>query len=59
MPVAIEGNILTLAISSPLDVRMEDDIRVHLGLEPQEVLALRSDINEALKEILWTGIRYH
>ena len=50
MPVAIEGNMLTLAISSPLDVRMEDDIRVHLGLEPQEVLALRSDINEALKK---------
>ena len=34
MPVAVEGNTLTLAISSPLDVRMEDDIRVHLGLEP-------------------------
>ena len=29
---------------------MEDDIRVHLGLEPQEVLALRGDINEALKK---------
>jgi len=50
MPVSIEGNALTLAISSPLDVRMEDDIRVHLGLEPQEVLALRSDIDEALKK---------
>jgi len=50
MPVGIEGNILTLAISSPLDVRMEDDIRVHLGYEPQEVLALRSDIDEALKK---------
>jgi type IV pilus assembly protein PilB len=50
MPVSIEGNILTLAISSPLDVRVEDDIRVHLGLEPQGVLALRSDINEALKK---------
>jgi len=50
MPVAIEGNILTLAISSPLDVRMEDDIRVHLGFEPQGVLALRSDIDDALKK---------
>ncbi len=50
MPVAIEGNALTLAISSPLDVRMADDIRVHLGLEPHEILALRSDINEALKK---------
>jgi type II secretory ATPase GspE/PulE/Tfp pilus assembly ATPase PilB-like protein len=50
MPVSIEGNVLTLAISSPLDVRMADDIRVHLGLEPQEVLALRSDIDDALKK---------
>ena len=50
MPVAIEGNILTLAISSPLDVRLVDDIRVHLGLEPRVVLALRSDINESLKK---------
>ncbi|MDE2214102.1 MAG: type II/IV secretion system protein [Candidatus Omnitrophica bacterium] len=50
MPVAIEGNELTLAISSPLDVRTEDDIRVYLGLEPREVLAMRSDIDEALKK---------
>jgi len=50
MPVDIEGNVLTLAISSPLDVRMADDIRVHLGLEPKEVLARQSDINEALKK---------
>ncbi|MBI4309315.1 MAG: type II/IV secretion system protein [Candidatus Omnitrophica bacterium] len=50
MPIAVEGNVLTLAISSPLDVRVEDDIRVHLGLEPKEVLALKFDIAEALKK---------
>lgn len=50
MPVDIEGNVLTLAIASPLDVRMADDIRVHLGFEPKEVLARQSDINEALKK---------
>jgi type II secretory ATPase GspE/PulE/Tfp pilus assembly ATPase PilB-like protein len=50
MPVSIEDNVLTVAISSPMDVRMEDDIRVHLGLEPHGVLALRDDINEALKK---------
>jgi len=50
MPVSIEGNMLTLATSSPLDVRMQDDIRVYLGLEPNGVLATRSDINEALKK---------
>ncbi|MBI3602309.1 MAG: type II/IV secretion system protein [Candidatus Omnitrophica bacterium] len=50
MPIAIEGNRLKLAISSPLDVRVVDDIRAHLGLEPREVLALKFDINEALKK---------
>jgi len=50
MPISIEGNHLKLAISSPLDVRVGDDIKVHLGLEPQEVLALKSDIKEALKK---------
>jgi len=50
MPVAIEDNVLTVAVSSPLDVRMEDDIRVYLGFEPRGVLAMRSDINEALKK---------
>ena len=50
MPIAIVGNELELAISSPLDVRVGDDIRVHLGFEPKEVLALKSDIQEALKK---------
>jgi type IV pilus assembly protein PilB len=50
MPIAIEGNRLKLATSGPLDVRMGDDIRVHLGLEPYEVLALKADITEALKK---------
>ncbi len=50
MPIAIEGNQLKLAISSPLDVRVEDDIRVHLGFQLKVVLALKSDIQEALKK---------
>ncbi len=50
MPLAIEGNSLKLAIASPLDVRVGDDIRVNLNLEPKEVLATKSDIIEALKK---------
>jgi type II secretory ATPase GspE/PulE/Tfp pilus assembly ATPase PilB-like protein len=50
MPVSVEGNRLIVATASPLDVRMSDDIRVHLGLEPKEVLALKCDIEEALKK---------
>lgn len=50
MPISIEGNVLKMAVAVPLDVRIEDDIRVHLGLEPKGVLALKTDINEALKK---------
>ncbi|MBF0490987.1 MAG: type II/IV secretion system protein, partial [Candidatus Omnitrophica bacterium] len=50
IPIAIDGNQLKLAISTPLDVRVSDDIRVHLGFEPKEMLALKSDIKEALKK---------
>ncbi len=50
MPVSLDGNTLTIAISSPMDVRVEDDIRIHLGVEPKEVLATKSDISEALKK---------
>lgn len=50
MPISIDGNRLKLATSSPLDVRVGDDIRVHLGFEPHEVLALKSDVTEALKK---------
>lgn len=50
MPVAVEGMVLTIATCSPLDVRLQDDIRVHLGLQTKEVLALKSDITEAFKK---------
>ena len=50
VPVRIEGQTITLAVSVPLDVRTQDDLRVHLGLQPKIVLALEKDIYEALKK---------
>ena len=47
MPVKVENKTLILASASPLDVKVLDEIRTHLGLEPQVVLAKESDILEA------------
>ena len=48
MPLKIENKVLSLAASYPLDVKIHDEIRAHLGLEPHVVLARASDIITAL-----------
>lgn len=50
MPIKIENKYLTLASATPLDVKVQDDIRVHLGLEPLIVLAKETDVLEALNK---------
>ncbi len=50
MPVALNGNELTIAVYLPGDLRMEDDIRINLGLSPKFVLAPKLQIQEALKK---------
>jgi type II secretory ATPase GspE/PulE/Tfp pilus assembly ATPase PilB-like protein len=50
MPVAIDGNKLTVAVTEPLDIYSHDDIRAHLKFEPKFVLASPWDIDEALKK---------
>ncbi|MCK5581144.1 MAG: Flp pilus assembly complex ATPase component TadA [Candidatus Omnitrophica bacterium] len=50
MPVKIKNKTLILASAWPLDVKVRDEIRVHLGLEPQTVLASESDIVDALNK---------
>jgi type IV pilus assembly protein PilB len=50
MPVSITGNKVKIATAMPMDVRLQDELRVHLGMEPKVVLALEDDIYEALKK---------
>jgi type IV pilus assembly protein PilB len=50
MPIAVEDNKLKIATAVPMDVRLQDELRVHLGMEPKVVLALEEDIFEALKK---------
>ena len=50
MPVAVDGNRLTVAVFEPLDIHSLDDIRANLGLNVRCVLALPWEIEEALKK---------
>ena len=55
MPVQIKGRILTIAVSSPLDIKVQDEIRTHLGYDIEMVLALEEDIDDALKRFYGLG----
>lgn len=50
MPITIEDNAVTIATALPMDVRLQDELRVHLGFEPRFVLAIEADIFDALKK---------
>lgn len=44
MPLALDGNVLTIMTFDPLDFYKMDDVRILLGLEIKTVLALNSTI---------------
>ncbi len=50
MPIKIEGRVLTVATANTLDIKFQDEIRVHLGLEPKVVLVREVEIAEALNK---------
>lgn len=50
MPVKFEDNAITIASAKPIDVILNDEIRMHLGFNVNVCLALESEINEALKK---------
>ncbi len=50
MPVKIEGRMITVAVATPMEVRIQDELRVYLGLEPRCVLTTSTDLIEALKK---------
>jgi type IV pilus assembly protein PilB len=49
IPVGIKGNVLTIAVASPLDIKIQDEIRTQLGYDIELVLTCASDILEGLK----------
>ena len=48
-PYKIENRNLTIAVSSPLDIKTQDEIRTQLGLEIETVFSTNEDILDALK----------
>ncbi|MBI5872837.1 MAG: Flp pilus assembly complex ATPase component TadA [Candidatus Omnitrophica bacterium] len=55
MPIALKGNLLTIAISNPLDIWPTEDIKFHLGFEVEVVLAVESEIMAAVKTYYGLG----
>ena len=49
IPVQINDKILTIAVSLPLDIKTQDEIRTQLGYEIEMVLSTREDLVEGLK----------
>lgn len=55
IPVELSGNILTIAMADPRDIRTLDDIRLLLGLEVKPVLASEFEINDAIRKYYGVG----
>jgi len=54
MPVKLESDVLTVAVSNPLDMSSIEDIETNMGCRVERVLACRGDIIEALQR--WYGV---
>ena len=55
IPVKFERDVLTVAITDPLDIRTLDDLRLLLGCDVVGVLAAESDITEAIRKYYGIG----
>ncbi|MBU1366801.1 MAG: Flp pilus assembly complex ATPase component TadA, partial [Candidatus Omnitrophica bacterium] len=50
MPLKIEGELLTIAVSQPLDIKISDEIRLHFGFDIETVLSTSEEIMEAIRK---------
>ena len=55
MPINIEGDVLTVAASNPFDVWPLDDLEINLGYRVESVLAVSSDIMNAIGKYYGVG----
>jgi type II secretory ATPase GspE/PulE/Tfp pilus assembly ATPase PilB-like protein len=55
MPVRFEKNVLTLAVSDPLNLWPLEDIQLHLKIEIEPILATSGEITEAIKKYYGVG----
>jgi len=50
MPIGVQDNTLTIASAIPLNVKVQDELRVHLGFGIKVVLVSRKDLEEAFNK---------
>ncbi|MFA5115759.1 MAG: ATPase, T2SS/T4P/T4SS family [Candidatus Omnitrophota bacterium] len=55
MPIELKDDILTIAVTDPLDVHTLDDVKLLLGCEVRACLAGEKDIIEAIKKYYGIG----
>ena len=55
IPIALEGNAISLAVTDPLDIHTLDDLKLLLGFEIKPVLAGEKDILEAISRYYGVG----
>jgi len=55
MPIKIEHNVLTCAVTDPLNIQVLDDIKLLLGFEIKAVLAGEKDILESIHKYYGVG----
>ncbi|MBU1044989.1 MAG: Flp pilus assembly complex ATPase component TadA [Candidatus Omnitrophica bacterium] len=54
-PMHLENRLLTIARAYPLDIKILDEIRTHLGYSINVVLSTEQDVNEMLKKYYGLG----
>ena len=55
MPLRLKGNLLTIAISNPLDIWLPEDIKLNLGYDVEIVLATEQEIRDNLRKYYGIG----
>jgi len=55
VPISLENRNLTIAVPYPLDVKIQDEIRSHLGFSVKTVLSCEHDVMEMLKQYYGLG----
>lgn len=55
IPISLEGNVITIAVSNPFDMWAVDDLETNFGLRVEVALALSSDIIESIKKHYGVG----
>jgi type II secretory ATPase GspE/PulE/Tfp pilus assembly ATPase PilB-like protein len=55
VPLSLENRLLTIARAYPLDIKILDEIRTHLGYSINLVLSTEQDVNEMLKQYYGLG----